>query len=160
VVVAPGDRLGVTHDYRAGEGTYVRGSHIYASVVGVQVVRGGDGDGDGGGGGSAASSLPQLCVQRAGDGVPLPQVGSIVMGRVMSINPRTAQVHILFVDGVTVRLPYSGVIRKENVLASEIDRVGMEQCCRPGDIIIAEVGAATALARMPSLWPCRVLRCA
>ena len=46
-----------------------------------------------------------------------------------------------------MKQPFSGVIRKENVLASETDRIGMEQCCRPGDIVVAEVRAAVPLSR-------------
>lgn len=33
-VVCPGKRLGRTSEFRAGPGTYVRGTYIYASVVG------------------------------------------------------------------------------------------------------------------------------
>ncbi|CAM9390265.1 unnamed protein product, partial [Hapterophycus canaliculatus] len=33
-VVCPGKRLGRVSDFRSGPGTYVRGTYIYASVVG------------------------------------------------------------------------------------------------------------------------------
>ena len=36
-IVCPGKRLGRTSEFRAGPGTYVRGAHIYASVVGPRV---------------------------------------------------------------------------------------------------------------------------
>lgn len=36
-VVCPGKRLGRASEYRAGPGTYVRGTYIYASVVGPKL---------------------------------------------------------------------------------------------------------------------------
>lgn len=36
-VVCPGKRLGRASEFRAGPGTYVRGTYIYASVVGPKV---------------------------------------------------------------------------------------------------------------------------
>jgi len=36
-VVCPGKRLGRVSEFRAGPGTYVRGSYIYASVVGPKM---------------------------------------------------------------------------------------------------------------------------
>jgi len=36
--VTPGQRLGHIDDFEAGEGTFQRGQHIYASVVGFKDV--------------------------------------------------------------------------------------------------------------------------
>lgn len=36
-IVCPGKRLGRVSEFRAGPGTYVRGSYIYASVVGPKM---------------------------------------------------------------------------------------------------------------------------
>lgn len=40
-IVCPGKRLGRVGEFRAGPGTYVRGSYIYASVVGPKVEQAG-----------------------------------------------------------------------------------------------------------------------
>lgn len=40
-IVCPGKRLGRVGEFRAGPGTYVRGSHIFASVVGPKVEQAG-----------------------------------------------------------------------------------------------------------------------
>ena len=69
----------------------------------------------------------------------MPDVGTVVTGRVTSINPRSATVDIVCVGLAALQQVFSGILRKENVVATETDRVTMEQCCRPGDIIIAEV---------------------
>lgn len=37
-IVCPGKRLGRVSEFRAGPGTYVRGTYIYASVVGPKTV--------------------------------------------------------------------------------------------------------------------------
>ncbi len=45
-IVCPGKRLGRISEFRAGPGTYVRGSYIYASVVGPKTEQAaGDDDG-------------------------------------------------------------------------------------------------------------------
>lgn len=36
-IVCPGNRLGRVNDFRAGPGTYVRGTYIFASVVGPKL---------------------------------------------------------------------------------------------------------------------------
>lgn len=40
-IVCPGKRLGRVGEFRAGPGTYVRGSYIFASVVGPKVEQAG-----------------------------------------------------------------------------------------------------------------------
>jgi exosome complex RNA-binding protein Csl4 len=147
--VVPGDRVGLTHEYRSGPGTFVRGSHVLASLVGTRVVTppgagGGGGDSGGGSGGASASAgtgLPVVSVQqfRPLAASCIPAVGVVVTGRVTAINARVANVEIVCVGGTPVKQSFSGLIRKENVLASETDRIGMEQCCRPGDVVVAEV---------------------
>lgn len=43
--VCPGNRLGRVNDFRAGPGTYVRGTYIFASVVGPKLEQAAE-DGD------------------------------------------------------------------------------------------------------------------
>jgi exosome complex RNA-binding protein Rrp4 len=37
-LVTPGQRLGRSHQYRAGEGTYVRNDIIHSSIVGTRTI--------------------------------------------------------------------------------------------------------------------------
>ncbi|CAM9301914.1 unnamed protein product [Choristocarpus tenellus] len=131
-VVCPGSRLGRISDYRPGPGTYVRGTYILASVVGPKVVQEGE---DG-------SQLPFVMVSqqkqaRAQDQVI--QVGDIVMGRVTWINSRQANVEIICVGETVLREPHKGVVRKEDVRATEVDKAVVSKAFRPGDIIRARV---------------------
>ena len=57
----------------------------------------------------------------------------------MSINPRSAAVDILAVGTSPVPHRCSGVIRIQDVRATEIDKVKLHLCFRPGDLVRAEV---------------------
>merc|ERR1712098_534324 len=63
----------------------------------------------------------------------------IVTVKVLAVNPRFAKVHILCVGEVVLSEPFRGMIRKEDVRATEKDRVEMYRCFRPGDISLARV---------------------
>lgn len=137
VIVVPGDRLGGVDEFSAGEGTYVRGLHVFASALGVRTVIAAPTPST-----AAAAPLPTVTVQRSGatSSVPcIPSVGCVVTGRVTSINPRAATVAIVCVGDVAVAHPFSGTLRKENLVTTDIDRVLMQHCVRPGDVILAEV---------------------
>ena len=112
--VVPGDRLGHVSECAAGAGTYERQGHIYASLVG-QVERVSVGE-EGGG--------VTMTVIRSGDAgvLRLPEVGSVVTGRVTKINARFASVDIVCSQGRPFASSFGGVIRRENVRATEIDR--------------------------------------
>ena len=131
-IVIPGDRLGSLHEFLSGEGTYARDGHVYAAVVGVKAQDASD----------TGDSKPVLRVQRqaAVSSAPhIPEVGSVVTARVVSINARAATVQIVCIDGEATAHPFSGTIRKENTVATDIDRISMEHIVRPGDVVIAEV---------------------
>merc|ERR1712096_166872 len=69
----------------------------------------------------------------------VPAQQDIVTVRVLSVNPRFAKVHILCVGEVVLSEPFRGQVRKEDVRATEKDRVEMYKCFRPGDIVLARV---------------------
>ena len=52
---------------------------------------------------------------------------------------RFAKCHIMCVGEVVLSEHYRGQIRKEDVRATEKDRVEMYKCFRPGDIVLARV---------------------
>ncbi|CAM9214859.1 unnamed protein product [Ectocarpus fasciculatus] len=131
-VVCPGKRLGRVSEFRAGPGTYVRGTYIYASVVGPKLEQvAADEDGK-----------PYLVVSqpkraRAADQVI--QVGDTVMGRVTRISTRQAWVEIICVGETVLREPHRGIVRKEDIRATEVDKAEVAKSLRPGDIIRARV---------------------
>lgn len=57
----------------------------------------------------------------------------------MSTNPRFCKVAILGVETTSLKEPFKGTIRKEDVRATEKDKVEMYKSFRPGDIVLARV---------------------
>mmetsp|Transcript_29758 Transcript_29758/g.38455 ORF Transcript_29758/g.38455 Transcript_29758/m.38455 type:complete len:194 (-) Transcript_29758:483-1064(-) len=130
--VIPGDRLGKVDEYRSGSGTYVRGQHVYAGVVGPKTIVSVEEDG----------ALPIITVapsHSSGGANQVVEVGNIVMGRVTRTTNRQVNLEIICVESTILREPYGGVIRKEDVRAMEIDKVVIHECFRPGDIVRARV---------------------
>ncbi|KAG6356176.1 hypothetical protein INS49_015563 [Diaporthe citri] len=103
-----------------------------------------------GGGAAAPSALPTISVSRgAGGSVAggakkqqrevLPQVGNTVLCRVTRITPRQAVVAILVCGDTVLGAEWQGVIRVQDVRATEKDRVKVYESFRPGDIVRASV---------------------
>ena len=69
----------------------------------------------------------------------VPQIGSIVTGKVIRISRMHATVEMLVIDDETVPYPFSGTIRKLDVRQTDVDNIRMETCFRPGDVVKAEV---------------------
>jgi exosome complex component CSL4 len=142
-IVCPGDRLRFAEEFAAGPGTYVRDQHVVAAVVGesrvvaaaegapdarpvVEVVRRG-GDGGGGGGGEQVG------------GTLIPQVGDVVFAKITRINPRLCNAEIVCVNGKAVEDKFAGVIRTQDVRATEVDKVDIYDCFLPSDVVRAKV---------------------
>lgn len=69
----------------------------------------------------------------------LPQVGSVVLCRILRIRPKEASVEIIAVHDQACREPFPGVVRAQDVRSVDRDRVRMHECFRPGDIVRAQV---------------------
>eukprot|EP00903_Cladosiphon_okamuranus_P009513 g9063.t3 len=61
------------------------------------------------------------------------------MGRVTRITTRQASVEIICVGETVLREPHRGIVRKEDVRATEVDKVEIVKSLRPGDIVRARV---------------------
>lgn len=127
---------------KAGSGTYARGTHLLASLVGRASVEG-----------------SQSSVRGRASRFIVPAPASLVLGRVTRVTPRQATVSILVVDGYPVAAgdwsatgdanraagedpagaDFTGVIRQQDVRATEKDKVRLGECFRPGDIVRASV---------------------
>ena len=53
----------------------------------------------------------------------VPELGSIVTCRVMSVNPNLANVSILAVESCSLHTPFQGSIKKQNVREHQVDTV-------------------------------------
>ncbi|KAI1342133.1 hypothetical protein F5Y15DRAFT_332942 [Xylariaceae sp. FL0016] len=90
------------------------------------------------------ANLPTISVARASGGGTekrevLPEVGNVVLCRVTRISPRQATVAILVVGDAVLEAEWQGVVRVQDVRATEKDRVKIYESFRPGDIVRAQV---------------------
>lgn len=101
---------------------------------------------------STTEQLPTISVHRQAVGrnkrqrEVLPQVGNVVLCRVTRITPRQAVVAILVCGETVLEAEWQGVIRVQDVRATEKDRVKIYESFRPGDIVRASVVSAWAIA--------------
>jgi len=123
--VLPGQRLGHSGDFLPGQGTYVRKQHIYASVVGFKQIDEG--------------TPPTLSVAKEKEPALVPQISSIVTAKIIRVNPRFASANILCVGSKAVKEQFRGIIRTQDVRATEIEKIEIYKSFRPGDIVQAEV---------------------
>lgn len=69
----------------------------------------------------------------------LPVVGDVVTARVEVVNARFAKCMIICIGEVLLNRPLRGILRREDVRATDIDRVEMYKNYRPNDIILAKI---------------------
>ncbi|KAG5654793.1 hypothetical protein H0H81_003801 [Sphagnurus paluster] len=101
-----------------GPGTYQRQQQVRASLLGVPKNDG-----------------STLTISRVRPNPPSPN--SVVLGSITRLSPLQAMLSITVVDGVP--LPsgeeFAGVIRTQDVRATEKDRVKIADCFRGGDVV-------------------------
>lgn len=138
-IVLPGDKIGLASEYQAGAGTYSIGGEIYASLWGC--VRK-----DSNPRSTGQPRSPKISVhhgaggpKEAGERMVAAEINYIVTARVTSANPRFCKAEILAVGSQMLMEPFHGLLRKEDVRATEKDSVDIYRSFRPGDFIRARV---------------------
>jgi len=127
-VVVPGVRLCESDEkHLSGAGTYQQHGYIYSSVLGQLKLT------------HNKSNTVTVEVEGCGQKTLVPSTGDIVTVKILSVNPRFAKAHIVCVKDVVLSEPFRGQIRKEDVRATDKDKVEMYKCFRPGDIVLARV---------------------
>lgn len=121
-VVTPGMLLGNVRDVNAGSGAYERNGEVFASMVGSVVERPVPV--------TLSASKGELIANKefevrpaAGRRDVVPKVGATVTGRVARVNQRFASVEILVVEKTPVQTSFRGIIRVQDVRATEVDKV-------------------------------------
>lgn len=114
--VVPGDKL---DSKTTSVGSYSRGASSYASLCGHITSNG---------------QLKPLCPS-----VVVPEKGSLVLCRVVSVGQAFAKVRIISVGTSVLREPLQAIIRREEVRAAEKDKVSLFNNFRPRDIVRARV---------------------
>ncbi|KAI2621682.1 hypothetical protein GGR54DRAFT_639016 [Hypoxylon sp. NC1633] len=92
--------------------------------------------------GGSDGALPTISVSRSGLAEKrevLPVVGNTVLCRVTRITPRHANVAILVVGDTVLEAEWQGLVRVQDVRATEKDKVKIYESFRPGDIVRAQV---------------------
>ncbi|TYH92712.1 hypothetical protein ES332_A13G201700v1 [Gossypium tomentosum] len=148
-MVTPGEVLGKATDLKAGKGAYAASHNntIYASLTGFRRIQAPP----------PASNDKRPTVEVTGHKAhgPVPEPGSVVIARVTKVMARTASADIMCVGPKSVREKFTGIIRQQDVRATEIDKVDMHLqqdvrateidkvdmhlSFRPGDIVRAVV---------------------
>jgi exosome complex component CSL4 len=150
----PGQLLGSIDKYLPGPGTHIHEGNIYASISGpvastaplrasttpsatskphsaplLSISRS-----------ISSSSSPGILGSGSGGGAPiLPEVDSIVLARITRLTPRFATCEILVIGDVVCREAFQGQIRREDIRATEKDKIRVEESFRVGDLIRAVV---------------------
>lgn len=143
-IACPGDFLGPLSKYAPGPGTHVYGDQVVSSLVGrVAVTR---------------AAVPSKRLNKITSGAAntgpatisvsrqgrrrrevLPDVSSEVLARVVRLMPKQAIVVIHQVGDTVLQTDWQGVIRVQDVRATEKDKVKMHESFKPGDIVRARV---------------------
>ncbi|KAI5865509.1 hypothetical protein GGS23DRAFT_559581 [Durotheca rogersii] len=157
-VAVPGQLLGPADKYVAGPGTHVHESNLYSSLLGaiaiaqpdkapgptkrltkIAVMNSTSSSSSKAGG----AQLPTISVSRSSGPEEkrevLPEVGNAVLCRVTRITPRHATVAILVVGDTVLEAEWQGLVRAQDVRATEKDKVKIYESFRPGDIVRARV---------------------
>ena len=135
-----GQALGTLSKHSAGSGTHVHDGQIYASLAGAPSVDHSTKP--------PTISIPRLLSPSTSSQVAstnvsnkntLPKVGSIVLGKVTRCMIKQVNVAISVVDEHVCADEWSGVVRREDVRATEKEKVVIGEGFRVGDLIRGEV---------------------
>ncbi|KAL5120052.1 exosome 3'-_5 exonuclease subunit ski4 (Csl4) [Pleosporales sp. CAS-2024a] len=153
----PGQLLGPADQYLPGPGTHMHEQQIYASIAGpvvsspspspssrtpapppstctkplplVSISRP-----------CSTSSDPGILGSATPTGVPLlPQVDSTVLARITRLGARFATCDIVVIGDVVCREGFQAQIRREDIRATEKDRVRVDESFRVGDLVRGRV---------------------
>ncbi|KAB0795368.1 hypothetical protein PPYR_12207 [Photinus pyralis] len=127
LICVPGQRLCIldkTHE--SGQGTYERQGYIYSSLAGVVDVVDKDG-------------VKVVEVQSTGEQTLVPTQGDIVTAQVTILTQDFCKCVIKCIGNTVLSRTYRGILRREDVCATDKDRVQIYKSYRPGDVILARV---------------------
>lgn len=131
-IAFPGQVLGATDAAQLGAATHVHGSNLCASIAGPVNSQPST---------SKASKTPTISLARS-TGPLLPEVGTVVIGKITRTQSKQANIAILALGSSGEHIcgdPLPGLIRQQDIRATEIDKVKVSESFRVGDIVRAVV---------------------
>lgn len=144
-VAIPGELLGPTSKYVPGPGTHVYEGNVVSSLLGsVTVTPPAKAPGPAKRlnkiTAPVAAELATVSVARHGcKREVLPDVSNVVLARVVRLMPKQAIVVIQQVGDTVLQTEWQGVIRVQDVRATEKDKARIHDSFKPGDIVRAQV---------------------
>ncbi|KAJ6360052.1 hypothetical protein OIU77_004121 [Salix suchowensis] len=136
-MVTPGEVLGKATELKAGKGAYIGSyrdtdlQYVFSSLTGLRRTVSPSPD--------SPDQRPTVEVTGHKAHGAVPEPGSVVIARITKVMAKTASADIMCVGPKSVRDKFTGIIRQQDVRATEIDKVDMHLSFRPGDIIRALV---------------------
>ncbi|PHH81898.1 hypothetical protein CDD82_7589 [Ophiocordyceps australis] len=145
-VAIPGDVLGPVSRYASGPGTHVYQGNVVSSLMGkVETTPPCQTPGPAKRLNKITAAIADqqrsiVSVSRRPHGNQLlPEVGNVVLARVTRLMPKQAIVAIQQIGGTVLHTEWQGVIRVQDVRATEKDKVKIQESFKPGDIVKAQV---------------------
>ncbi|XP_017785287.1 PREDICTED: exosome complex component CSL4 [Nicrophorus vespilloides] len=128
LVCIPGQRLCLCDKkHISGQGTYERQGYLYSQLAGlVKIIEKEDG-------------VQLIEVHSTQDQGLVPQQGDLVTVQITIINQQFAKCAIKCIGDTVLSRPYRGILRKEDLRATEKDKIEVYKSVRPGDIVLARV---------------------
>ena len=118
-----------TEEYQLGEGVYLEGGGIYSGIFGrVEVGKGEDGK----------KKIGVKGKDKRARAIAV-QIGDTVLARVIKLREETVFVSIVSVNGLPTPSSLEGVIKRRDIREKEIDKIILDKCFIPGDIVQAKV---------------------
>jgi len=121
-LVVPGERLGVIEEFIPDSGTYVKDGVIYSKIVGRALLD---------------LLNKRVSVYPFVMGELVPKVSSIVVGQIGNAQSDNVLVRILKIENKRLSGEFSGILHISDVSDRYVD--SMNDVCKPGDIVRAEV---------------------
>ena len=129
--VKPGQILGkISEIYEIGDGVAVRGTKMIAVLKGKAFIKENE-----------KTSKKEVYVTRDGNKSLGIAIDDDVITRVQKIKKDTVFVDIIVVNGNPISIPLAGVIKRKDVREKEVDKLRMQDCFIPGDIVKAKVAS-------------------
>ena len=131
-IALPGQLLGPTNTNNVGSGSHIQGDNLFASIAGPLISTPST---------SKQQKAPTISILRS-TGALLPEVGTVVLGKITRTNPRQANLSILALGSTGTHVltePLPGIIRQQDIRATEIDKVKVAESFRVGDMVRAVV---------------------
>jgi exosome complex component CSL4 len=124
----PGQTLSTSSKHSPGPGTHLTNSSIISSILGPPTTKKST---------TAPKATPILSVSRPSTTPLQPTVSAQVYARITRLDRQQARCDILTVSDTVCAIPLRGILRSQDVRATEKDKVKLSECFCVGDIVRA-----------------------